>query len=264
MDSSVAVSELLGVAAVVPPTELPVVAQLTPLIPQGSHLSSARLSPNRVRPDFDVDMVDLDPLFDTFPRSDGALPLISPITTPGLPSSPASSSARTLPVEAESFDSAGVSPATSMSITDRTAELQLLSPPLVPLPPSIQVRTDPALLLQLATAYDEWLHQPPPVPVADSPFDAVACPAATRDHLLTNVKVVPTVSLLTGMTIMPWWTLRSEHKYTIPISWSRWGRRSRPTCSAGHPRSGYRLCLGRRTCARRCNFNVTPISCPRT
>ena len=52
-----------------------------------------------------------------------------------------------------------------MSITHRTAELRLLSPPLVPLPSSIQVETDPALLLQLATVYEEWLLQPPPAPV---------------------------------------------------------------------------------------------------
>ena len=101
------------------------------------------------------------------PRSDGAL---SPITTPESPSSPTLSSARILPgEEARSFDSAGVSPATSMSITDRTTELLLLSPPLVPLPPSIQVQSDPALLLQLATAHDQWLPQPPPVSVSDSP-----------------------------------------------------------------------------------------------
>ena len=95
--------------------------------------------------------------------------------------------------EAESIHSAGVSPATSasMSITHRTAELQLLSPPPPPLPDpsSIQVETNPALLLRLATAYHEWLPQPPPYPVPvlhpslfrEGPFDAT-----TEHPLITN------------------------------------------------------------------------------
>ena len=59
---------------------------------------------------------------------------------------------------------------------------------------------------------------------------------------------------------MPWWTLCSEYKYTIHSFWSRWGRRRRPACSAGHQRSGYRLCLGRRPCTWHCNFNMPPVS----
>ena len=43
-----------------------------------------------------------------------------------------------------------------MSITHRTVDLRLMSPPLIPLPSSIQVETDPSLLLQLATAYNNY------------------------------------------------------------------------------------------------------------
>ena len=71
----------------------------------------------------------------------------------------------------------------------------LLSPPTAPLPSSIQVKTDPALLLRLATAHHEWLPQPPPDPVPilppfllrKGPFDAATCSAATTEHpLITN------------------------------------------------------------------------------
>ena len=119
------------------------------------------------------------PLFATSPRSDGALPLISPITSPELPLLPASPAARFLPDEAsESFDSAGVSPATSMSITDRTAELQLMMPSLIPLLETIQVQTNhsvPGVALAASTCSR---GRP-----ADS-FDVSASPAATIDHLL--------------------------------------------------------------------------------
>ena len=137
-NSNVTMSESLGVASVVYSHVLPAVARFMALNPQGSHeshLSSEQLSPNRVRSDFDVDSVALYPLFATSPRSDGALPLISPITSPESPLSPASSAAHFLLDEApKSFANAGVSLATSMSITDRTAELQLMTPPLIPLP----------------------------------------------------------------------------------------------------------------------------------
>ena len=129
----------------------------------------------------------MSPLFDASPVSDGDLSLISLATTQES-ISPVSEG------EAESFHSAGVSPATSalMSITHRTAELRLLSSPLVPLPSSIQVDTDPSLLLQLTTAYEEWLSQPLPDPVPvlppslfrERPFNAVSCSATTTEHLL--------------------------------------------------------------------------------
>ena len=82
------------------------------------------------------------------PMLDGDLSLISPAMTQ-------ESTLPDLVGEAESFYSAGVSPATStsMSITNRTAELQLLSPATLPL--LIQAKTDPALLLRLTTTYHE-------------------------------------------------------------------------------------------------------------
>ena len=87
-NSSVARSEL-DVASVVPSDILPIVARFTPLNPPGSqvsHLTSVQLSLNRVRSDFDPDMVDLDPSS----RSAGELLLISPISSPESPLSCAS------------------------------------------------------------------------------------------------------------------------------------------------------------------------------
>ena len=84
---SVARSEL-DVASVVPSDISPVMARFMPLNPQGSqvsNLSSVQLSPNRVRSDFAIDTVDLDPLFTTSPRSAGDLLLILPIFSPESP-----------------------------------------------------------------------------------------------------------------------------------------------------------------------------------
>ena len=150
---------------------------------QESWLSLVQLSPNRVRTDFDVDSEDLYPLFDTSPVSDGDLSLISPATIHESISTDSEG-------KTESFHIAGVSPATSasMSTTYRTAELQLLSPPPAPLPSSIQVETDSILLFRLATAYHKWLSQPVPVSspslFREGPFDAATCPAATTEHPL--------------------------------------------------------------------------------
>ena len=93
-----------------------------------------------------------------------------------------------------SVDSGRESLATSMSITNRTGDLQLMTPPLIVLPAMINIQTDPALLLQLTQAYRELLPQPPPVPAADpqsvlsreGPFDAWAELAATRNHPLIS------------------------------------------------------------------------------
>ena len=65
-------SESLDVASVVPSDMSPVTGRFTPLNPQGSqvsHLSSEQLSPNRVCSDFDLDTVDMYPLFTTSPLS---------------------------------------------------------------------------------------------------------------------------------------------------------------------------------------------------
>ena len=90
-----------------------------------SHLSSVQLSPNRVREDFDFDPLDVFPMFPVSPRSDGYLPRVSPVTSP---SSPAAGSL--LDDATGSYHSNIGSPATSLSITDHAANLQLLSEPL--------------------------------------------------------------------------------------------------------------------------------------
>ena len=86
-DSSVARSEL-DVTSVFPSDISSIVFRFKLLNPQGSqvsYLSSVQLSPNWVHSDFDIDMVDLDPLFTTSPRSSGDLLLISPISSPDSP-----------------------------------------------------------------------------------------------------------------------------------------------------------------------------------
>ena len=193
-NSSVARSEL-DVASVVPSDISPIVARFMPLNPQESqvsHLSSVQLSPNRVRSNFEIDTVDLDPLFTMSPRSAGDLLLIS---SPDSPLSCALSDVHSWTNKASaSVDSGRESPATSMSINNRTGELQLMMPPLIPLPEMINIQTDPALLQQLTQAYREWLPQPPPVPTADpqpvlsreGPFDALAETTVTRGHPLIS------------------------------------------------------------------------------
>ena len=82
IDTDVAMSTSLGAAAEVPPAGSPIVARSEPFYLPGSQelrLSSVQLSPNHVRPDFDMTMEDLYPLFDTSAVSDGHLSMISPI-----------------------------------------------------------------------------------------------------------------------------------------------------------------------------------------
>ena len=72
---------------------LPDVSQFALLNPQGSqvsHLSSVQLSPNRIRLDFDMDTLDVFPVFVASPRSGGYLNPISPVSSPESPSSRAS------------------------------------------------------------------------------------------------------------------------------------------------------------------------------
>ena len=117
---------------------IPDVSQFALLNPQGSQvsqLSSVQLSPNRVRLDFDMDTVDVFPVFVASPRSGGYLPPVSPVSSPELPSSRASPAAGSLPDEAAaSRDRVIGSLSTSLSITDHRANLRLLTPPLIPLP----------------------------------------------------------------------------------------------------------------------------------
>ena len=79
---------------------LPGTDQCAPLNPQGSHvtlLSWMQLSPNKVRLDFDIDAVDLFPVFEVSPRSDVYQPLVSPISALVSPLSCASPAAGFLP-----------------------------------------------------------------------------------------------------------------------------------------------------------------------
>ena len=85
MDRVVVESPLSDVMPVVDLDMFPVTNQSAPLDPQGSqvsHLSSVQLSPNRVRLDFDLDTIDVFPVFVASPRSGRYLPLISPISSP--------------------------------------------------------------------------------------------------------------------------------------------------------------------------------------
>ena len=105
---------------------LPNVNQFALLSHQGSqvsHLSSVQLSPNRVRLDFDMNILDVFPVFAASARSGRYLP---PVLSPELPSSRASPYADSLPDQAAaSRDSVIGSPSTSLSITDHTADLRL-------------------------------------------------------------------------------------------------------------------------------------------
>ena len=111
-----------GAAAAVPPAGSPIVVRFEPVnlpVSQDSRLSSVLLSPNCVRQDFDVTQEDQYPLLDASPISDGHL---YPATSRG-------TSLVESEWDAESFHSAGVSPATSASllITHRTAALKILT-----------------------------------------------------------------------------------------------------------------------------------------
>ena len=127
MNRGVVVSPVFDVMSVMDSDGLPVMGRLTPLDPQGSqvsHLSSVQLSPNRVQSDIDVDAVELLNVFETSPRSEGVLHLLSPISTPESPLLRASPAAGSLPDEvAESRDRAIASPAMSLSITNHTPDL---------------------------------------------------------------------------------------------------------------------------------------------
>ena len=156
-----------NVVLVVELNMFPDTSQFALLNPQGSqvssHLSLVQLSPNRVRFDFDLDTIDV---FAASPRSGGYLPLISPVSSLQSPSSHASPDAGSLPDEAAaSRDSAIGSPATSLSITDHTADLHLMTPPLIPIPDMVFLQADPALLLELTQTYYDFLPPQEPVPI---------------------------------------------------------------------------------------------------
>ena len=94
-----------------------------------------------------------------------------------------------------SYHSTIGSPATSLSITDHAANLQLLSEQLSPLPDAVLLHTDPALLLELTQTYHDFIppqksipsvDPPPAVLSREGPFDASTEPAATSDHPLIS------------------------------------------------------------------------------
>ena len=155
----------------------PATDQFTPLNPQESqvsYLSSVQLSPNRVRIYVDIDTLDVFPVLAASPRTDGYIPLISPVSSPGSPA------AGSLPDEvAASCDSTIGSLATSLSITYHAANLQLLSPPLIPLPDTVLLHADPALLLKLTQTYHDFLPPQEPVPSVDPPL-GLFCPVRGR------------------------------------------------------------------------------------
>ena len=112
--------------------------------------------------------------------------LISTLNALSKPGSPVTPATGSLMDEANrSFDSAVVSPVTSLSITDYTADLNLLSEPLIPL---LEV-----MLLQPASVPVQYSHAPgllvDPSPAElsrEGPFDTFTEPADTSDHPLIS------------------------------------------------------------------------------
>ena len=68
--------------AVVDSDMLSAMSLFTPLNLRESKASSVQLSLNQVRPDFDMNTMDMYPLFEALPRADAELPLTSPVTLP--------------------------------------------------------------------------------------------------------------------------------------------------------------------------------------
>ena len=128
----------------------PMADHFAPLIPQESqvsHLSSVQ--PNRVRLDFDYDTLDVFPVLPMSPGTDGYLPCFVTGLT-GLTRLTGCTGYRLSTRRGDwSRDSIIGSPATSLSKTDHPANLNLLSRPLIPLPDTVLLHTDPALLLEL-------------------------------------------------------------------------------------------------------------------
>ena len=112
-----------------------------------SPLSSVPLSPNRVSGDFDFGTMDVFPVFTVSPNTDGYLPRISRVSSPGSPVVPTAGSV--LDEATGSFHSTLGSLATSLYIADHAANLHLLSEPLIPIPDAVFLQADPILLLDL-------------------------------------------------------------------------------------------------------------------
>ena len=173
----------LFAAAAVPPTGSPIMARFGPLNLTESHESPVQLSPNCVRPDFDVDTEDLYPLFDTSPVLNDDLSLISQATTQASISTDSDG-------EAESFDnSAGVSPAmsASMSTTHRGAAARVTAAGSSSVVDQGRNRSRPAASIRHGFLSLRRILCLAPSLFREGPFDAATCHVATSEHhLFTN------------------------------------------------------------------------------
>ena len=152
----------------------------------------------------------------------------------------------------------------SLSITHRTADLQILTPPPAPQPPVIQLNTDPSLLVQLATAYRDWLPQPPPDPAPilaplfrEGPFDAASCPKTTTRHPLIGTQQDGCPYRFTSYRNYEHFHVvaRLAYNFTPPPP-----PQNLPDCSAGHPENGSGSFLGSKHYTLRSSSNVTLTS----
>ena len=146
---------------------------------------------------YDFDTMDVFPMYAVSPRNDGYFPSVIPISPPnalsksGSPVTPATGS---LMNEASgSFDSAVGSPVTSLSITDYTADLNLLSEPLIqhsevmllqPTPAPVWPHTYPGFQPSHTLALS--VDPSPAVLSCEGPFDAFTEPSNTSDRPLIS------------------------------------------------------------------------------
>ena len=166
----------------------PVVDLLATLHPQESQVSSVQWSPNNVRADFDLDTIDVFPVFTVSPDTDVYVSHDSPISSPGTPdvrdspksldrpNSPGSpnspDSQRLLAGPADdsrlddttgSYESALGSPATSLGITVLTAHLDIVEKPVLPATGLACFPPDPSRMLDWTQNYPDFI--PPVGPV---------------------------------------------------------------------------------------------------
>ena len=162
-------------------------------------------------------------MFTVSPETDGYLPRISPVSSPGCTGYGLSAGQGDWVVSQHHRESGYVA-------VHYGPCSELLSEPLIPLPDAVLLHTDPALLLKLTQTYHDFIPPQQPVPSVDPPpavlsgeglFDASTEPAATSDHPLISA----------GLTGCPYrmTTYREEYP-TILGFWSVWVCRSQPDC----------------------------------